>query len=80
MLKKVTEKIKKVQMPKKYRQYTDEEILKEYNEMRQELAGLSKDPDYDGEMLLQFLQKNEDLIGAVEVLEKRCFEEKLSEK
>lgn len=66
--------------PKKYREYTQEELMKEYDEMREEFAGLSKNPDSDGEELLQFLEKNQDLINAVGVRERQYLEERLSKK
>lgn len=78
MFKKIIDKIWQLKMPKKYRNYTDEELGEEYEVMRMELAALSENPDNDGQMFLDFLEKNEDLIYAMEILQRRRFEEFLA--
>lgn len=67
-------------MPKDYRDYTDQELFEEYEAMREEFAKMTFAPDSDGTELLDFLEKNKDLIDAVGVVDKKRFEEKLAEK
>lgn len=80
MLEKLTDAVWKMKRPKQYREHTEEELMKEYDVMREELARLSQHSEYTGEELLAFLEQNQDLITAVEVVEKQKMDALLSKK
>ncbi len=78
MFKKLSDEMWKRKRPKKYREYSEEKLHEEYDKMREEFAKMAETPDYTGEKLLDFLEKNQDLIDAVGVVDRKHWEEKLS--
>lgn len=73
MFEKLTDAYWRFKMPKSYRERTEAEIRQEYEMMREEFLGMMERKERTTEELLDYLDDHQELISAIDVVDKRYF-------